>query len=74
PSSAFQNKFQSANLINVDNVLAALTKAGFGHLVGPCKKAVLEDVDDLINEPNRVILEDEVQRRIAKREEQRAQR
>ncbi|WP_373523368.1 hypothetical protein [Aquiflexum sp.] len=34
---------------------------------------VLEDVDDLINEPDRVILEDEVQRRIALREERRAQ-
>ena len=34
---------------------------------------VLEDVDDLISEPDQVILRDEVQRRIALREERRAQ-
>lgn len=34
---------------------------------------ILEDVDDLIAEPDQVILRDEVQRRIALREERRAQ-
>ena len=39
------NKFQSANMINADNVFSALNKAGFGHLVDPCKKAIFEEVD-----------------------------
>ena len=39
------NKFQSANMINADNVFSALNKAGFSHLVDPCKKAIFEEVD-----------------------------
>lgn len=36
----------SNSIINADNVFSALNKAGFGHLVDSCKKAVLEDVDN----------------------------
>ena len=35
----------SNTVINADNVFSALTKAGFPHLVEPCKKAIFEDTD-----------------------------
>jgi hypothetical protein len=42
----FGSLMSSSNtVINADNVFSALNKAGFGHLIDPCKKAIFEEVD-----------------------------